>query len=72
MIIYQGEPGQGAGAGLGRGDDAVGNPRRARISQFELFELFLLSKVDKQLSIELEPTLSQSAASPPLKDNDTN
>ena len=26
---------------LGRGDDTVGNPHRAQISQFELFELFL-------------------------------
>ena len=28
------------------GDDTVGNPRRARISRFELFELILLSKLD--------------------------
>ena len=30
------------------GDDTVGNPHRARISQFELFELILLMKLDKQ------------------------
>ena len=40
------------------GDDTVGNPHRARISQFELFELILLLKLDKQLSIEeFEPTV---------------
>ena len=27
---------------FGRGDDAVGNPHRAQISQFELLELILL------------------------------
>ena len=27
---------------LGRGDDTVGNPRRAQIYKFELFELILL------------------------------
>ena len=37
---------------IGRGDDAVGRPRRAQICQFELFELLLLSKLDEQLSIE--------------------
>ena len=31
-----------AGAGLGGGDDTVGDPRRAQISQFELFELKFL------------------------------
>ena len=31
---------------LGRGDDTVGNPHRAQISQFELFELILLLKLD--------------------------
>ena len=46
---------------LGRGDDTVGNPRRAQISQFELFELILLLKVDNQLHIEqFEATVSQS------------
>ena len=37
---------------LGRGDDTVGSPRRAHISQFELFELILLFKFDKQLLVE--------------------
>ena len=32
----------------GRGDDTVGNPHRARISRFELFEPILLSKLDKR------------------------
>ena len=40
----------------------------ARISQFELFELILLLKLDKQFSIkQFEPTVSQLAvSSPPL------
>ena len=47
---------------LGRGDDTLGNPHRAQISQFELFELVLLLKLDKQFSIEqFELTVSQSA-----------
>ena len=54
---------------LGRGDDTVGNPHRAQISRFELFELILLSKLDKQLPVEqCEATVSQSTApSPPLR-----
>ena len=50
------------------GDDAVGNPRRAQISQFELFEVFVLSEVCNQFSIEqFEPAASQSeASSPPI------
>ena len=53
---------------LGRGDDAVGNPHRAQISQFELFDLTPLLKLDKQFSVErFEPTVSQSTvSSPPL------
>ena len=39
---------------------------RAQISQFELFELIILLRLDKQFSIEqFEPTASQSAASSP-------
>ena len=38
--------------GFGRGDDTVGNPHRAQISQFELVELILLLKLDKQLPVE--------------------
>ena len=30
------------GGGLGRGNDTVGNPHRAQISQFGLFEFILL------------------------------
>ena len=49
--------------------DPVGNPNRAQISQFELFELILLLKYDKQLPVEqFEATVSQSTVpSPPLK-----
>ena len=53
---------------FGRGDDTVGNPHRAQISQFQLFEFSLLLKLDKRFSIEqFEPTVSQSiVSSPPL------
>ena len=55
-------------ARIGRGDDTVGNPHRAQISQLELFEFILLLKLDKQFSIEqFEPTVSRSTVpSPPL------
>ena len=54
-----------------RGDDTVGSPHRAQIRQFELCELILLLRLDKQLSIEqFEPTVSQSTVpSPPLTDS---
>ena len=44
------------------------NPHRAQICQFELFELILLTKSDKQLPVEqFEAAVSQSAVpSPPL------
>ena len=50
------------------GDDAVGNPRRAPISEFECFEFILLLEFDKTLYAErFEPTVSQSTVpSPPL------
>ena len=53
---------------LGRGDDVVGNPHRAQISRFELFELILLLAVGKQFPVkQFEATvLSQSTVSPPL------
>ena len=56
-----------ATSAFGRGDDSVGNPHRAQISQFELFELILLLKLDRQFSIErFETTVSQSTVpSPP-------
>ena len=52
-----------------KGDDTVGNPRRAQIAQFELFEISLLWKLDKQFPVKrFEATVSQSAVpSPPLK-----
>ena len=44
-----------------KGDDAVGNPHRAQMSQSELFELVLLLKSDKQFPVEqFEATVSQS------------
>ena len=48
--------------------DRVGNPRRTQISRFELFELILLLKLDKQFPVEqFETTASQSTVpSPPL------
>ena len=54
---------------IGRGDDTVGNLQRAQLSQFELFELIFLLKLDKQFSIErFEPTVSSQStvSSPPL------
>ena len=50
-----------------KGDDTVRNPHRAQLSQFELFELILLFKFDKQLPVEqFEATVSQSTVpSPP-------
>ena len=55
---------------LRRGNDTVGDPHRAEIHRFELFELFILLALDKQVSIEqFEPTVSQSTvSSPPLAD----
>ena len=42
---------------FGRGDDTVGNPRRAQSSQFEVVEVITLSKVHRQFSIgQLEAT----------------
>ena len=54
---------------IGRGDDTVGNPHRTQIYKLDVFELIILSKLDKQFSIErFEPTVSQSTVpSPPLK-----
>ena len=53
---------------IGRGGDTLGNPHRAQIYQFELFELILCVNLDKQLSIEqFEATVSQSTVPPLLK-----
>ena len=59
----------------GRGDDTVGNPHRAQISQFEslaqisqfeLFVLILLVKLDRQFPVErFEAAVSQSTAPSP-------
>ena len=52
---------------FGWGDDTVGNPDRGQIYQFELFELVLLLKLDKQLPVEqFEAAVSQSAVPSPL------
>ena len=58
-----------AAALTGRGDDMVGNPHRAQIYQFELFELILSLNLDKQLPVEqFEAKVSQSTVpSPPLE-----
>ena len=47
----------------------VGNPHRAQICQFEVFEPILLLKFDKRFPVEqFEATVSQSTVpSPPLK-----
>ena len=42
--------------------DPVGNPHRARIVQFEFFELFVLSKLDEQF----EPSVSRSTVLSPF------
>ena len=62
---------------LGRGElsiplipyDTVGNPHRTQIDQFELFELILLLKLNKQFPVEqFEATVSRSRGpSPPLR-----
>ena len=51
----------------GQVNDTLGNPHRAQISQFELFELILLLKSDKRLPVEqFEATVAQSTVpSPP-------
>ena len=53
---------------LGKGDETVGNPHRAQISKFELFEPILWLILDKQFPVEqFEATVAQSTVpSPPL------
>ena len=54
---------------FGRGDDTVGNPHRAQVSQFELFELIVLLKLDEHFLVEqFEATVSQSTVPSPLLD----
>ena len=53
-----------SGAPRNAGDDAVGNPDRAQVIQFDSFEFFLLLELDKPLSIErFEPTVPRAADS---------
>ena len=55
---------------FGMGDATIGIPHRAQFPQFELFELILVLKLDKQFPVEqFEATVSQStvASPPPLK-----
>ena len=61
------DPREGRLAGVfRRGDDAVGNPHRAQIVQFEFFELIVLMELDKQSYIEqFEATASQSTVPSP-------
>ena len=47
---------------FGRGDDTVGNPHRAQISQFEPFELELLAIRDFRARFSLQQDLSGGAA----------
>ena len=56
------------GGRLGRGDDTVGSPHRAQISQFDIFEFILLLKLDEHFPVgQFEAAVSQSAvSSPPL------
>ena len=67
------DPDDRPGTGFGRGDDTVGNPHRAHISQFEFFELSLTLNLYRQTvpcrairgnSISVSSTLPL----PPLKD----
>ena len=53
---------------FGRGDDTVGNPHRAQISQFELFELVLLLELDKTVPRRAirGSSISVSSTLPPL------
>ena len=57
------------GRNFGRGDDAVGSPRRAQISQFDLFKLVLLLRLDKQIPVESNIILINTP-SPPTKSLD--
>ena len=50
-----------------RGGDTLGNPHRDQISRFELFELILLLRLDKQFPVErFEAAASQSTVPFPL------
>ena len=51
---------------FGRGDDTVGNPRRAQFYQFELFELKFVSSTFSLSSNSRQQYLSQQYHPPPL------
>ena len=52
---------------FGKVDDTVGNPHRAQIFQFQVFELILLLKLDKQLPVDrFKAAVSQSTVPSPL------
>ena len=49
-----------------KGDDAVGSPHRAQLSQFELFEFILLLELDKRFPVQqFEAAVSQSTLPSP-------
>ena len=48
---------------FGRGDDTVGNPHQAQISQFEPFELILLLKLDSAPLRTTPPTSATASCS---------
>ena len=51
---------------FGRGDDTLGHPHRAQISQLELLDLILLLTLDKLLPVEqFETAVSQSTVPSP-------
>ena len=68
LEVHQGWSSRGDWPYPGRGGDTVGNPHRAQIYRFELFELIPLFKVDKQFPLEqFEAMVSQSTVPcPPL------
>ena len=56
----------GSAVTVGRGDDTVGNPHWAQIHKFELFELILASKLDKQFPVEQRQQHLSQQHPPPL------
>ena len=57
---------QPAGPVIRMGDDTVGKPHRPQIYQFELFELILLSRLDKQSSSDSREQYLSQQCPPPL------
>ena len=60
------DPGISQNSYLGRGLDAVGNPRRARISQFELVEHIISSWTNGSLSSDSRQQYLSQQYPPPL------